>query len=437
MSGGGFRKYGGIQKSATNNIVRSNNSNSANPTISGLLGQDNTKIISLSNIDMSGNSLFNIDTLYFTNGATIQADPTWTANSYGIYNTNFANVGIGTTTPNYSLDVSGNINFTGNLTKNGTPFTTSQWTTDGTSIYYNAGAVKIGASTATTATTVIKNTPTFIQSPGPPNKTPLTGLVTINSPQWTSSSTTTDLDCLSLSLQSAGISDTDWDAASNFIIGHTTNDELGSNLKINMSYLGNFNPTDLTWNYYYPTVLYLQSNSIESGTVGINTTGPDPLYALDVNGNVNFTGNIYQDGSPFTTSSQWITTVNDIYYNKGNVGIGTMSPATTLQVDGVVTATTFQSTSDYRLKQNIEQLKITPEFTVDNLKPIKYDLINHEEVKHDMGFLAHEVQEHFPFLVHGEKDGESMQSINYNGFIALLVKEIQELKKRVNLLEGK
>jgi hypothetical protein len=52
--------------------------------------------------------------------------------------------------------------------------------------------------------------------------------------------------------------------------------------------------------------------------------------------------------------------------------------------------------------------------------------------RHDMGFIAHELQKHYPFLVNGEKDGEKMQSINYNGFIALLVKEIQNLKKQLN-----
>jgi hypothetical protein len=46
-----------------------------------------------------------------------------------------------------------------------------------------------------------------------------------------------------------------------------------------------------------------------------------------------------------------------------------------------------------------------------------------------MGFIAHEVQEIFPFLVTGVKDGEEKQTLNYNGFIALLVKEVQDLKK--------
>jgi len=61
-----------------------------------------------------------------------------------------------------------------------------------------------------------------------------------------------------------------------------------------------------------------------------------------------------------------------------------------------------------------------------------------------MGFLAHELQEVFPFLVTGEKDGDKIQSINYNGLLAVLVKEIQEIKhknielnNRMNILEEK
>jgi hypothetical protein len=38
--------------------------------------------------------------------------------------------------------------------------------------------------------------------------------------------------------------------------------------------------------------------------------------------------------------------------------------------------------------------------------------------------------------VSGKKDDDSkLQRLNYNGLIALLVKEIQELKKRVTILE--
>ena len=45
-----------------------------------------------------------------------------------------------------------------------------------------------------------------------------------------------------------------------------------------------------------------------------------------------------------------------------------------------------------------------------------------------MGFIAHELQEHYPFLVTGVKDGPETQSVNYIGLIGLLTKEIQQLK---------
>ena len=61
--------------------------------------------------------------------------------------------------------------------------------------------------------------------------------------------------------------------------------------------------------------------------------------------------------------------------------------------------------------------------------PVEYD---HISTGRQMGFIAHEVQEEYPFLVTGEKDGEDFQTVNYNGLIALLVKEIQDIKKRLD-----
>ena len=71
-------------------------------------------------------------------------------------------------------------------------------------------------------------------------------------------------------------------------------------------------------------------------------------------------------------------------------------------------------------------------FTVDHLRPVFYN----NNITHcsDVGFIAHEVQDVFPFLVHGVKDDvDKYQSINYNGLIGILVKEIQNLKRLIGI----
>jgi len=115
-----------------------------------------------------------------------------------------------------------------------------------------------------------------------------------------------------------------------------------------------------------------------------------------------------------------------------NIG-DTSGKTSTITIGGSCTAQTFTSTSDYRIKENIQNLDES--FNVDKLRPVTYT--NKNTKKQDIGFIAHEVQEEFPYLVSGEKDGEEMQSLNYIGLIGVLVKEIQELKKRVSILENK
>jgi hypothetical protein len=111
----------------------------------------------------------------------------------------------------------------------------------------------------------------------------------------------------------------------------------------------------------------------------------------------------------------------------GFVGINTKTPAYTLDVSGNVNATSYNATSDYRIKENVVPLDLN--FSVDVLNPVSYNLKNDESRLH-IGFIAHEVQEAYPFLVNGAKDGATIQSINYNGFIGILTKEIQVLKRK-------
>ena len=106
-----------------------------------------------------------------------------------------------------------------------------------------------------------------------------------------------------------------------------------------------------------------------------------------------------------------------------------------VNVTGNIVATgTITAGSDYRIKKEIKPL-LLEDYSVDNLRPVIYKQIDTNRV--NMGLIAHELQEYFPFLVIGEKDGEQTQSVNYMGLIGLLIKEVQSLKGRVKELEYK
>ena len=65
-----FRKYGGLNYSATNNIVSSTISNTDNLSISNQVGLTNSKVVSASHLDMSGNSIIDVNCIYFYDGTS-------------------------------------------------------------------------------------------------------------------------------------------------------------------------------------------------------------------------------------------------------------------------------------------------------------------------------------------------------------------------------
>ena len=165
-------------------------------------------------------------------------------------------------------------------------------------------------------------------------------------------------------------------------------------------------------------------------------TAPASGYALDVSGSINFSGNLYQNGSLFVSgsggsgggTSNSITgdffVSGDISGN-GNLDItGDISGNGDLFVRGSVEASSYNATSDYRIKDNVRNLDDSD--TISNLRPVKY--LNKHTNKQDFGLIAHELQSEYPDLVSGTKDGTEYQSVNYTGLISILIKEIQDLK---------
>jgi hypothetical protein len=355
------------------------------------------------------------------------------------------NVGIGQSIPQYQLDVSGNTNirgnliisndvatngnifFNGNLFNKGVLFTGAQWSNGATAgnIYYT-GNVGIGTT-------------------DPQYPLDISGRTNI--------------------FNAKGVLSLQGNSFNNMAVGTSNYTNLSSGSQ-NTAF-GYQTLQNITTGLYNAGVGYQALNTLTTGSqntaVGyqtLNTSNASNNTAVGYQSLKNNTGsnntalgyNAYSSSSSYnnstaigyssqpTASNQIIlgTTAETIYI-PGNVGIGNYLPVQVLDVSGSINVTTnvyatqFISTSDYRIKENPTILDTT--YTVDKLKPIHY--INKLSNKEDLGFLAHEVQEIFPYLVEGEKDGETKQAMNYTGLIAVLVKEIQVLKTKLKTTDAK
>jgi len=73
--------------------------------------------------------------------------------------------------------------------------------------------------------------------------------------------------------------------------------------------------------------------NIRSGNVGIGTNTPSK--ALDVNGDIQFSGDLYKYGQ-LLDFNLWEENADKIYYNQGNVGIGVSDPLAKLHIASVI-----------------------------------------------------------------------------------------------------
>ena len=171
--------------------------------------------------------------------------------------------------------------------------------------------------------------------------------------------------------------------------------------------------------------------SLVSNTTGSYNTAIGHSAGDSVNGNYNTFLGVYTNSN---SSSHYYSTA--IGYGatitaSSQIVLGRTGNST-VRIYGATTATSYSTSSDYRIKENVVPISDTS-YNIDNLRPVTYT--NTKTEKQDFGVIAHEIQEQIPFLVTGEKDGEDHQAVNYNGLIGLLLNEVQQLKKRVQELE--
>jgi hypothetical protein len=112
---------------------------------------------------------------------------------------------------------------------------------------------------------------------------------------------------------------------------------------------------------------------------------------------------------------------------------------TDVKTSGTVTAAAYVTTSDARLKTNIQAIEAGLS-TVLQLQPYSYEKKRNlgEAFTYDtkeMGFLAQDMQQLLPELVKEGSDDQKTLSVNYVALIPLLTRAIQEQQQQIEALQ--
>ena len=102
---------------------------------------------------------------------------------------------------------------------------------------------------------------------------------------------------------------------------------------------------------------------------------------------------------------------------------------------GNITAYSTTTTSDARLKKNVRDLEGSLDKTL-KLRGVKFDWIDENKSKDNLGFIAQEVEEVIPEVVQDiiSIDGDEHKVVNYQAVVPILVEAIKELKAEIDEL---
>jgi hypothetical protein len=162
-------------------------------------------------------------------------------------------------------------------------------------------------------------------------------------------------------------------------------------------------------------------------TLLIGSTGTDyTTNAVTLAFNVDLSGNPSGAYGGDGTEYFWRNVGSFKTPNSSNNGYNTLL---SWNSSGVVTVTT----SDYRAKEDLKSFEALP--MIQAMKLYDFRWIELQNRMH--GVLAHELQDIVPYAVMGEKDGESMQGVDYSKLVPIMLKAIQEQQAQIEALKAR
>ena len=160
-------------------------------------------------------------------------------------------------------------------------------------------------------------------------------------------------------------------------------------------------------------------------------TGLESVTATELKTALNINAGKWSDGD----------TSGEIYYNTGNVGIGTNSPDKKLHVhgdiksSGTITATNVVAVSDGSLKTNIQPLENSLD-VINKLKGVTYNWTDPNNDDDEIGLIAQEVEEVVPEVVRS-LGHSNLKGVEYQKLTAILIEAVKELSTKLDDLNDR
>ena len=232
------------------------------------------------------------------------------------------------------------------------------------------------------------------------------------------------------------------------VTGISSGAYIGGNLGIAIT--NPSQPLDVNGNVRFRSGIYDVNNTVgaANSVLTANGSGGWSWQPIVSGGGAAISGiNVTQDdtgirypllaaGTNATTTAQYVDATALVYNTSSNcLGIGSLTPTSRLHVEGdvrvsgIVTAGDFNSSSDIKLKTNIQRIA-NPIEKVLQINGVSFNW--KETGKATVGVIAQEVEKVLPELV----SDTDPKTVNYNGLIGLLIECVKDQQRQIDELRN-